>query len=143
MKFIAPLGDTGLDNCGHISYIYGPYADANAADEALARMWPNDKTNKFLVFDGEIVGVKPSPKEKPESEKRDLGNMDNYVPVQDGDGYTCKDCGATVLAGKIAHPVWIKGFTGAGTGECKYETVPYCPNCDKKPNFSGAPVYVN
>lgn len=80
------------------------------------------------------------PKEKPESEKRRPGNPENYE--KNDSGWKCKDCGADVLEAIVAHPVWIRGFCGGG-GKCEYDTVLYCPNCEKKPNFHGAPVYVD
>jgi len=144
MKFFIPLGfryGKGSDLNSHLSNsVYGPYEDDNAVKEALARLWPNEKKEQFLVFDGQIVNVKPSVKEKPEHEKRAPGNMDNYV--KNDKGYTCKDCGGTILGAKVAHPVHLSEMPGAGFGECEYETVPYCPNCEKQPNFSGAPVHI-
>jgi len=141
MKFFIPLGFRyGSDDnpYSHVGSVYGPYEDDNAMEEALARMWPNNKTYQFLVFEGQVVSVKPSSNEKPEDEKREAGNMENYV--EDGDGHKCKDCGTTIIGATVAHPVWIRGFSGGG-GEVKNETVPYCPNCEKKPDFHGAPVY--
>ena len=125
----------------HIGSVYGPYEDDKAVEEEIARHWPNDKTEQFLVFDGQVVNVKPSPKEKPESEKREPGHIKNYV--KNGEGYTCKDCGGAILGGKVEHPVHLREMPGAGSGECQYETIPYCPNCDKEPNFYGAPVYAD
>ena len=49
-------------------------------------------------------------------------------------------CGATVMAAKVHHPIWIKGTTG-GFGNVYLETVPYCPQCQTKPSESGAPIY--
>jgi len=142
MKFVISFNcryDEDEDPCSDIGFVYGPYKDDEAVEEALARLWPNDKKEQFLVFDGQIINVKPSVKEKPENEKRAPGNMDNYV--KDGEGYKCKDCGGTIFDGKVAHPVHLREMPGAGFGECQYETVPYCPNCEKEPNFHGAPVY--
>ena len=44
------------------------------------------------------------------------------------------------MAAKVAHPIHDGPFVGAGSGECRYEDVGYCPNCETKPNFHGAPV---
>lgn len=137
MKFFIPLGFK-YDNYWHLGSIYGPYKDEEVVEKEIARLWPNNKTDEFLVFDGQVVRAKSSPKEKPEEEKREPGNADNYV--KNGDGWKCKDCGADIFGAQVAHPVWIRGFSGGG-GECRYETLPYCPNCEKKPNFHGAPVY--
>lgn len=136
-KFFIPLGFK-YGNYWHLGTVHGPFDDDKAVENEIALLWPNDKTEQFLVFDGQVVNVKPSPKEKPESEKREPGNMANYV--KNGDGLKCKDCGADIVGAQVAHPIWTSGFCG-GSGGCKYETVPYCPNCEKKPNFSGAPVY--
>ena len=138
MKFFIPLGSKYGDYW-NLGSVYGPYEDDKAVEEEIAHHWPNNKTDQFLVFDGQVVNVKSSPKEKPESEKREPGNMENYV--KNGDGWKCKDCGADILGSQVAHPVWIRGFAGGGGDECKHETVPYCPNCEKKPDFHGAPVY--
>ena len=139
MKFFIPLGFKYGDYW-HLGSVYGPYEDDKAVEEEIARRWPNNKTDQFLVFDGQVVNVKPSSKEKPESEKREPGNMENYV--KNGGGWKCKDCGSDILVAQVAHPVWIHGFAGGG-GEFKYDTLPYCPNCEKKPNFNGSPVYAD
>ena len=70
MKFFIPLGfrygnDSDLRS-SLVNSVYGPYEDDKAVQEALARLWPNEKKEQFLVFDGLIVKVKPSTKEKPE-----------------------------------------------------------------------------
>ena len=142
MKFFIPLGfryGKDGDHYSHVGSVCGPYENDKAVEDALARLWPNDKKEQFLIFDGQIVNVKPSAKEKPEEEKRAPGNMDNYV--KDGKGYKCKDCGGTILGAEVAHPVHLREMPGAGSGECQYETLPYCPNCEKQPSFHGAPVY--
>ncbi len=141
MKFFIPIGfryGKGQDVYSHVGSVYGPYADDQAVEQALQRLFPNDKTGQFLVFDGSVVKVRPSPEEKPESDKRAPGNLENYV--RDGDGYKCKDCGATIMGAQVAHPVHDGIFPGSGSGECRYETVPYCPNCEQEPSFHGAPI---
>lgn len=109
MKFFIPLGFKYGDYW-HLGSVYGPYEDDRAVEQEIARLWPNNKTDQFLVFDGQVVNVKPSPKEKPESEKREPSNMENYV--KNGDGWKCKDCDADILGARVAHPVWIRGFAG-------------------------------
>lgn len=144
MKFFIPLGfrygKDEQDTYSHVGCVYGPYEDQEAVDGALTRLYPNDKKEQFLVFDGEVFSVKPSVLEKPEDEKRDPGDMNNYV--KEGEGYKCKDCATGILGAQVAHSVHIKGMGGAGTGECEYSTVPYCPNCEKKPDFYGTPVEI-
>lgn len=139
MKFFIPLGIKHFD-CWRLDNVYGPYDDEKTVEDEIARRWPNNKINQFLIFDGKVVNVKSSPKEKPESEKREPGNMENYV--RDDDGWKCKDCGADIIGAQVAHPIWIRGLAG-GYGECRYDNVPYCPNCEKKPNFNGDPVYAD
>lgn len=55
----------------------------------------------------------------------------------------CAQCGGEVLAAKVAHPVHDGLFPLSGSGECRYETVPYCPRCEVKPAFHGAPIKEN
>lgn len=143
MKFFMRVGfqyGEGEDHYSHVGVIYGPYADDEAVDKALSRLYPNDKTEQFLVFEGRVTMVKPSTKEKPEHEKRDPGNLENYIKDGKG-GYQCKDCGATIVTATVAHPIHLREMPGAGSGQCQNEQVPYCPNCERKPNFHGTPVY--
>jgi hypothetical protein len=144
MKFFTPLGfryGTDKDLYSHVGVVFGPYENDDAVEKTLAQLYPNDKGEQFLVFEGQIVNVKPSVKEKPEEEKRAPGNMDNYV--KNVDGYKCKDCGGLIIGSKVAHPIQLREMPGAGSGECEYEIVPYCPNCEKKPDFHGAPVIIS
>ena len=60
---------------------------------------------------------------------------------KDGKGfYKCKKCGSQILTVQVAHPIWDGPFPKSGSGRCKYESVPYCPNCELKPNFHGAAI---
>jgi hypothetical protein len=120
-------------------YVYGPFTNNAEVDEDLARRHPNNKDLRVLVVEGDLRSVPPSPLERPESEKREPGNLDNYE-MKDGK-FFCKVCGSIIYEQRVAHPIHMKG-TNNGFGECKYDNVPYCPNCDKKPSFSGVPVYV-
>lgn len=54
--------------------------------------------------------------------------------------YVCNDCGATIMAVHVAHPVHDGPFPGSGSGEVVTEEVGYCPNCEKKPSPYGAPI---
>jgi len=78
--------------------------------------------------------------ETSEAKKRPAGNMDNYV--KDGDHWRCKDCGAMILAAKVAHPIHVHELPGAGLGRCQHTTVAYCPNCETKPEFHRRPLEV-
>lgn len=64
--------------------------------------------------------------------------------VKQGDIYICSDCNATILSVTVTHSIHLPGgLLGgiAGFGEVVSEEVPYCPNCDSKPNPQGKPVY--
>lgn len=141
MRFFTMLGleysSTERDNSSHV---YGPFEDDAAVERYISEHWPNDNTVKFLVTEGKIVGVKPSPLEKPEAEKRKAGNFDNYRP--DGSGYRCKDCNAVLMAVSVAHSIHFKDMHGAGGGDVQREEVPYCPNCELKPSPYGTPIEV-
>lgn len=58
------------------------------------------------------------------------------------DGYECVKCGATVMTGRVAHPIWDGPFPMSGSGRCHYENVPYCQKCEHEPNFHGTPIKV-
>jgi len=138
-KFFMQCGFiTGNDHSVY-PHVYGPFEGDVAVKAEMARRWPNDKEAKFLVFDAEICGVPPSRLEKPESEKRAPGDESKWTKSAEG-SWHCKDCGALIQAAQIAHPVHDGLFPMSGSGECQYETVGYCPNCEKKPGFHGAPV---
>ncbi len=55
-----------------------------------------------------------------------------------GRDYRCVQCDSEIMGGTVAHSIW--NFPLSGSGECHYETVPYCPKCEEKPNFSGEPI---
>lgn len=121
----------------HAGTVYGPFEENEDVVKAIEELWPNEKGKKVLVFEGWFEEVQPSPLEKPESEKRAAGGRTNYVEHANG-GFTCKDCGSIILTATVAHS--IHDFPGAGGGECRYEQVPYCPNCERKPDFHGSPI---
>ena len=121
--------------------VYGPLDDDAAVEKAIQRLYPNNKSQKFLILEGEIVTVRPLPLEKPEHEKREPGDFNNYEKQPDGK-HKCKTCGAQIMAAKVAHPVYLRAMPWSGSGECRYKDVPYCPHCEKKPGFYGDPVYV-
>jgi hypothetical protein len=56
------------------------------------------------------------------------------------DGYRCTTCDSEIISGRVAHPIWDGPFPMSGSGRCHYEEVPYCPKCEKEPNFSGRPI---
>jgi len=78
---------------------------------------------------------------KPEDLALQTKTRDTSKYVKQGDGtYKCRDCGETILAARIAHPIWDGPFAMSGSGRCSYEQVPYCPKCEPKPDFNGSPV---
>ena len=60
---------------------------------------------------------------------------------EQGKGYT-HQCGETLMAARVAHPIWDGPFPMSGSGRCEYETAPYCPKCEEKPDFHGAPIEI-
>lgn len=144
MKFFMQLGEDDKATTETVkrhvypSYVYGPFEDEVQARKAMALLAPNDKRARFLLLDGVVCAVAPSSREKPESEKRAPGDESNWKKVDDR--WVCKTCEATVMAVQVAHPIHDGPFPMSGSGECRYEEVGYCPNCERKPNFHGAPV---
>jgi len=53
------------------------------------------------------------------------------------DSWVCTKCGDGIKAKVVAHPIHFGLFELSGTGKCKYENLPYCPNCEKEPSFYG------
>jgi len=66
----------------------------------------------------------------------------NVAYKQSGDGFVCTECGSEIQATTVAHPIWDGPFSCSGSGKVQNETVPYCPNCEKKPDYSGSPIQV-
>lgn len=56
--------------------------------------------------------------------------------------YRCAQCDSDILEAKVAHPIHDGPFPLSGSGQCHYENVPYCPNCEEEPNFNGFPITV-
>ena len=56
------------------------------------------------------------------------------------DSYICTKCNTEILGARVAHAIHDGPFPMSGSGRCHYETVPYCPKCEEKPNFHGSPV---
>ncbi len=57
----------------------------------------------------------------------------------EGKGYT-HNCGAGIEGAQVAHSIHDGPFPLSGSGNVHYETVPFCPQCEIKPNFHGAPI---
>ena len=67
-----------------------------------------------------------------------------WLVVTESTGGEGKDwvhsCGTEILGKEVAHPIWDGPFPLSGSGQCNYETVPYCPKCETEPNYHGAPI---
>jgi hypothetical protein len=50
------------------------------------------------------------------------------------------NCGEILMNATVAHPIWDGPFSCSGSGRCHHETIPYCPRCETKPDFQGAPI---
>lgn len=86
------------------------------------------------------IASSPSSSAEPPAEKRKAGDDANYQAIGDG-FYKCKTCGGDIMGARVAHPLWVKGRPGVGYGECRYSDEPYCPTCEVRPSFHGAPEY--
>lgn len=123
-------------------HLHGPFETDMEARKAMAKLHPNDKEARFLLLDGIICSVPPSPLEKPEAEKRAPGNEANWTKREENGvtKWTCNTCQAVIMNARVAHPVHDGPFALSGGGECEYEDIGYCPNCERKPDFHGAPI---
>jgi hypothetical protein len=72
--------------------------------------------------------------------ERKRGSNIAYKQNREEGGANCTECGTVILGVKVAHPVWEFPEMMAGFGECRYEMVPFCPKCEKEPNFHGEPI---
>lgn len=68
--------------------------------------------------------------------------MSRRLELEDGT-YVCADCGTRILTVTVAHPIWVEESGDSGFGECEYEKVLYCPNCEAEPDSHSKPVYVS
>jgi hypothetical protein len=71
---------------------------------------------------------------------RKKGSQITYRKV--GANFECTVCGSDIIEGKIAHAIWDGPFPMSGSGKCYDESVPYCPKCEKAPEFHGTPISV-
>lgn len=98
----------------------------------------HDKGTLFIRFDGSLLVLPTNPRELPEDQKRAPGDEKNWE-LDDNREWVCRTCKGNILVAKVAHPVHVAGLNG-GFGECRYEEIGYCPNCEKKPDFHGTPI---
>ena len=64
----------------------------------------------------------------------------NQVYMGKAGSWQCLKCGTGILAGRVAHTIRDGLFPGSGGGDVWNEEVPYCPSCEKPPNFHGSPI---
>ncbi len=50
------------------------------------------------------------------------------------------DSSKIIIAVTVYHPVHSKMFPGAGGGEVRMSTAPWCPNCEIRPSSKGGPI---
>jgi hypothetical protein len=132
--------DHPMSRSMYYSLLYGPYENEQLARAAMQSLVPHDKEARFLLVEGTIVKPLDSPLEKPEDLKR-APDEKNWVRQEDPEGgWFCKECLAPILAVRVAHPIHSRSMPGAGSGQCHYEDVGYCPNCERKPSFHGIPI---
>ncbi|MBI2013797.1 MAG: hypothetical protein HYS87_03160 [Candidatus Colwellbacteria bacterium] len=62
-----------------------------------------------------------------------------YIKLPNG-FWACWTCGTDVMGAEIRRPVHFREMPGAGSGEVRTETVPYCPQCEEKPSEHGPPI---
>lgn len=72
--------------------------------------------------------------------KKQNPNQMYVTGKKDTNTWHCLKCQSVVLAARVAHTVRDGFFPLSGSGEVNYETVPYCPICEKKPDFHGSAV---
>ncbi len=60
----------------------------------------------------------------------------------ENDGYVCTLDGSAIQGESVAHPIWDGPFPMSGSGRCQYESVPYCPKHEEKPNNDGQPIKI-
>lgn len=137
-KFFIPLGfrygkqDGDKDINSHVMLVFGPYKNETEVTEAIDRLKQYGNNAEFLVFDGDVFVNTPDTKEST-PKKRRAGNLTNFTPNLTGGGYCCKACGALALAAQITRANTLEGsMAGDEEGYVVY-SVPYCPNCDEKP----------
>jgi len=67
-------------------------------------------------------------------------NTKQIYVVKNGNDWKCVKCETVVLTAQVAHTIRDGLFPFSGSGEVSYETVPYCPICEKKPSFHGSAI---
>lgn len=76
---------------------------------------------------------------------RKPGNSIVYKVSKDEKGkfsYNCVSCEGVIMSATVAHSIHDGPFPLSGSGRCEYEEVPYCQNCEEKPNYHGSPITI-
>ena len=77
---------------------------------------------------------------------RRKGNSNIYKITSENDEgkffVECSECESKIISATVTHSIHDGPFPLSGSGQCKYEKVPYCSNCEEKPNYSGAPINI-
>lgn len=104
---------------------------------------PNEISDIVKDLKFERFGVPDWAEYQPEIAKHDgieyhrkRGSKIIYKQVKDG--YKCLNCDSDILVASVAHSIHDGPFPLSGSGKCEYEQVPYCPKCEKKPDFHGS-----
>ncbi len=71
---------------------------------------------------------------------RKRGSSVIYKLNKDNTKSVCNTCGSEIQGATVVHPIWDGPSPCSGSGRVHKETVPYCPKCEKKPNYSGSPI---
>lgn len=64
------------------------------------------------------------------------------VKVKDTSTWKCVKCATTVSAARVAHPIHDGPTPLSGSGQCSYEDAPFCPKCEKEPDFHGSAITI-
>ena len=76
---------------------------------------------------------------------RRKGNSNIYKITSETEGRffaECGECKGEIVSATVAHSIHDGPFPLSGSGQCKYEQVPYCSNCEEKPNYHGSSIDV-
>lgn len=60
------------------------------------------------------------------------------VYILRGNEYRCSGCNAVIQSARVAHPIHDGPAPFSGSGRCRYEDVPYCPQCETPPSSAGS-----
>ena len=70
---------------------------------------------------------------------RNKNILQNSIQLPDG-SLICYVCHDKILGNFVLHPIWEGLLPRTGKDGYVNELVPYCPNCDKRPNSIGCVI---